>query len=182
MNNKKLLQTSALVLLAALGTSYSQAEVVNGPDLPNQNSGWTDTGMQITALQDATLDSFVFQTDGYNDTIELTLTDGTVLDAIPFTGDGGTKESSTITAGWDLTAGTTYNLISVNDENSYWNGFSFPVSDDDLTVDGGYGNGEIQPAYWFHFNDLTTGAAVPEPTTLALAGLGGAALLFRRRK
>jgi hypothetical protein len=183
MNNKKLLQISALVLLAALGASTSQAqEVLAGPALPHQNAGWTYTGLQITALQDVTLDSFVFQTDGNNDTIELTLTDGTVLDSVPFTGDGGIKESSTITAGWDLTAGTTYNLVSANDDNSYWNDYSFPVSNDDLTVDGGYGNGSLTTDYWFHFNDLTTGAAVPEPTTMALAGIGIAGMLLARRR
>jgi len=179
--NKKLLASSALALFAVLGASNSQAAVLSGPFLDTHNIGWDNTGIQVTALQNTTLQSFDFQNYGADDTIELALTDGTVLYSTSFTG-GGIETSSTVTANWALTAGITYALISVNPNNSKYAVASFPVSNSDIRVDGGYQQGGgLMTGYWFHFNNLTTGS-VPEPSSLTLLGLGCFSLLGIRRR
>ena len=182
--NNKLLATSALALLSALGAANSHAAVLAGPILDTHNIGWNNTGIQFTALQDTTLQSFDFQNYGANDTIELTLTDGSIVYSTPFTG-GGSETTSTVTANWALTSGTTYALISLDPNNSKYTVAAFPVSNSDIRVDGGYSSltAGLVPGYWFHFNNLTTGSgSIPEPSSLTLLGLGCFSLLGIRRR
>ncbi len=129
------------------------------------------------------LQSFDFANYGANDTIQLRSLNGDVLHAISFVGSGN-EEISSIAANWSLVAGNTYNLISVDPNNSKWTYYTFPVSNAHLQVNGGvgYGSNELEP-YWFHFTNLAT-APVPEPESYAMmvVGLGLLGMMARRRR
>ena len=78
-------------------------------------------------------------------------------------------------------ARTTANISNWNglsDNNPIWSFFHFEVSTDPLrsvqSVDFSLGNGQI--------GLMGVAAAVPEPSSAALLGLGGLALILRRRK
>ena len=79
--------------------------------------------------------------------------------------------------GWDTTTGATYAASTVNGLSALW-------SETGATA----GNNGIQPTslppeYFAASPGLVlTGSPVPEPTTMALGGLGLAALMFFRRK
>ncbi len=170
----------------ALSATAVQAEtlVLEGPALPNHNLGWPSTGLQLTALQDVTLNSFVFNTYGRQDTIELLDTNNNILQSYHFAATN-TESAVVINANWALNAGTTYRLISLDPDNSKWENGQFPAQNAHIRVDGGYGFGQVQP-YWFHFTSITTtnAAPVPEPETYAmmLAGIAALGLMARRRK
>jgi hypothetical protein len=91
-------------------------------------------------------------------------------------------------AGWSASLGTTFNPVWLVTPPTGAGGF-FGVSP---AAQGTAGGGSPVPAPAWNlfggtglagFNLTPTGAPVPEPTSMALAGLGAAALLiFRRRK
>lgn len=117
----------------ALATTLTLA----GPDLTNHNLGWPSTGIQITALQNVTLQSFNFANYGASDTIELTDTNGLVLYSTSYAGGGDTNQL--ITTDWAMTAGTTYNLLSLERSNSMWQDYSnFPQANAQIQVNGGF--------------------------------------------
>ncbi len=187
MINKQIFGAFLAFGLTAISAGFAQAETLTlvGPALPNHNLGWPSTGIQITSLQDVTLNSFTFANYGAQDTIELTDSNNNVLHTYSFA--AGTGDNALINANWQLSANTTYRLISLDPNNSKWNNGSFPVANAHIRVDGGYGQGSVQP-YWFHFTNLTTTntttTPVPEPETYAmmLAGLAALAVIARRKR
>ncbi|MYM68640.1 PEP-CTERM sorting domain-containing protein [Pseudoduganella sp. FT55W] len=171
----------ALALFALNPAAHADTLVLTGPELVNENIGWPDTGLQITAIQSVVLQSFSFANIGGADVISLTDSSNNVLHTMNFS--AGNAGVVTINADWALTAGQTYHLISEQPSNSWWNYANFPMANAHISVDSGYGFESQQPLYWFRFNDLTTVSAVPEPATYAmfLAGLTAAVLARRRR-
>lgn len=185
---KKLLFSGITLSMMTLGIVHGETLTLAGPVLNYHNTGWSNTGLQITALKNVMLNSFTFSNYGASDTIELTDTSEKVLYSLAVPKDS--NASTLIISDWSLSAGNTYNLISLDPNNSMWSSYaSFPTSNAQIKVDGGYGQGSLQTDYWFHFNNLTTStprvaSTVPEPETYAtlLAGLGLMGFMVRRRK
>ena len=112
----------------------------------------------------------------------------TTASALVLTGVGGGSTADFIVKGWSANAGTTYAEALVA-FNSALPGAYFGVSRIGNNVVLGDG-GAIPAAFLFGVGGSQVGgfnlaptAAVPEPSSMALAGLGAASLLmFRRRK
>jgi hypothetical protein len=141
--------------------------------------------LQITALQDITLDSFVFRNFGQADTIWLKDSVGQILETYNVAGG---DTALLVDVDWELQAGDTYRLVSHHGSAPYANYTTFPTANSHLQVDGTWfePGGVLTQAYWFTFTDLQTDdetGAVPEPTTLAIWGtLGGLGLILARRR
>jgi len=178
-----------LAVCLSITTATAYADVIHGPTLTEDMWGWFPHGLQITALADVTLDSFIYNNQGLADLVELRDTGGSTLYSYAVLG-GNTAEL--VSAGWDLTAGTTYHLVASTDYNGRWADYTaYPTGNTELQVDGVWAasHGVTQALYddwWFDFTELTTSSssAVPELPPFALAALGliPLGLKLRRRK
>jgi len=89
--------------------------------------------------------------------------------------------------GWSTSLGTTWSSVESQLASGQWNsagGFFGETATSTMTpfVTAGTGDPTIFPGTWA-VNSLTLfSVPVPEPTTLALAGLGGLSMLFLRRR
>jgi hypothetical protein len=151
-------------------------------------AGWPMSGLQITALQEVTLESFIIWNGGYSAAIELLGTNGDVLESVVSTASTPSswpEAPSLVTVGWQLHAGTTYDLVSVSGAG-VWTGLDpgyFPISDTQIRVNGTWlgPSNSLNTDHWFVFTDLTTSSETPEPSTglpcftgVALMLIGGA--------
>lgn len=188
-----------LVLCAALLFTLSTnaaALVLTGPSLKGPVGGWDDSGLSITALQDVTLESFVYVSRAAEDpdTIWLTDNDGTILYTHSYPGNGNydplINYYYTAYVSWSLAAGETYHLVKDDPDHgcyaSIYEGDYFPFGNEHIQVNGTY-DGEysmLNTTYWFYFTDITTidNTAVPEPATILLLGFGFMGLAGAWRK
>lgn len=177
-------------LFAGLLSLSASALVITGPtDLPNFTSGHSNTGLRITANQDATLDSFIYWNEGGNSTVYLrkqsdlsTVASITLTNMIP-------KEF--VDVNWLLQAGTDY-LLMVDSSNGMWgsNQGLLPASNADITVDYAFWSSHDGSSpylgLWSSFTEITTvggnGSHVPEPAPLLLVALGLLGLGLSRRR
>jgi hypothetical protein len=186
---------SALALVSA---GAARADVIPGPILNNDDSGWIYSGVGFQALVNTSLTSFTFQNQGNADTVELVDPFGNILDSI---GIPAGIPSDTVSVNWALTAGSQYYLLQSTQNNSLWTNWGLPAPSDgqiaitdtgdfsyfpvsaDFGIGGGGGGGTD---YWGAFNNITTGAAsasAPEPASLILLlPIAGAGLWFARRR
>jgi len=96
----------------------------------------------------------VFHNQGAADTVRLTDASGTTLATLS-TPAGNTAYRATVA--WNLTAGTTYRLLSDSGTNGRWVSYTaYPSSNSQIAVDGVYGMGMLHPIYWFSFLGLQT--------------------------
>jgi hypothetical protein len=141
--------------------------------------GWNDIGLQITALQNVILTSFVFQNQGGADTVYLTDSGGGVLHSLS-TPSGQTSYTASVS--WQLAANSTYHLLEQGVDNGRWVFYSvFPTANADIRVDRTWGYPSYPTNFWFNFNNLTT-TPVPLPGAVWLLGAGLVGLLGFRRK
>jgi hypothetical protein len=180
MNIKKKIFAMLVVLCYS---QFTLGGIITGPELTNNNGGWSNNGLSFTALQDSTLTSFVYNNQGLADTVLLVDELGSILQSFSIIG-GDTQQL--INVSWSLLAGDTYGLLATQEfgNNGKWVSSSFPVSNADISVNGYADDGLGSVAgtsFWFHFNEITTNA-VPEPSTLAIFALGIIGLASRRFK
>lgn len=181
-----------LVIALAAGMSPAKADVIAGPTLNQDISGYQDTGLEFTALSNSILQGFVYQNQGLADTILLeNATTSQVLYSLS-TPAGDTSYTAS-GLNWSLSAGTDYFLLATTsspNSNGTFNEFSnYPQSDSDIRVNYStfvpYLVNTTQ--YWADFNNIVTGPALatPEPSNLifgGLAGLAGIGYAWRRRR
>lgn len=171
-----------LAVLTAVSTpALASTLVITGPALLFNVVNWDNSGLQITALANVTLESFVFNNQGAADTIWLTDAAGSVLQTYIY---GGGEAAHLATVGWSMLAGTTYHLISDDPSNGRYTSYiGNRISNAHLRVDGAWGMGALQSSAWFHFTNLTTtDTVIAEPGTLVLVAAGLAACRLRRRR
>jgi len=191
---KKLLVTTAATLLAvaafAQGTVYFSNGAFNKISL---NDGTTTSLVPTTAglinyglfygtgaTKPATLTFLGIA--GVNSTVSagiIAAADGSVVTALPITGTQPNDANVWVQiAGWSASAGTDWAAAP-------YFGATAVVNAANLGPSTGPGAALWQTASGTDPKKFAGGfviSAVPEPTTMALAGLGLAALLFRRRK
>jgi hypothetical protein len=133
----------------------SGCDTVAGPALVTAINGWPISGLQLTALGNATLTSFVFNNQGLADTIQLQDSNGNAL--FSFAVPAASPAALVVDVSWPLVAGQTYRLVNLDGTNGSWVDYaSWPTTGTQLRVDGVWGNGALQLTWWFTFTQLTT--------------------------
>lgn len=124
-----------------------------GPSLPQNISGYANSGIEVTALQDTILWSLTFENQGFADTISLAQGTTTLATlAVP----AGTPNFTPIVS-WPLASGITYRITNANGTNGKWTSYTdFPTSTDTLRVERTWLGSGPSTAYWFSFVNLTT--------------------------
>ncbi len=181
-------QIAFVVFAVASSLLQARADTIVGPTLNHNIGGFKDTGLEFTALRDATLEGFVFQNQGLADQIILeNATTMTVLDTLSTPANVTSYTATGLE--WALTAGSDYLLLATTSSpksNGKYAAFSsYPQADADISVN----YSTLMPglahttSYWADFNDITT-AAVPEPSSFTLLGIGllGGLVWYRRRR
>jgi hypothetical protein len=155
------------------------ALVIEGPEL-NKNiiRGWDNSGLQMTAKQNITLDSVVYHNQGGADVVELRDSEESVLEdwVIPEA-----NPEYTIYCNCTLLADETYYLVVTDDNNGKYADYqvsNYPEENWHISIDASVGKNRSPEPFWFYFKDITT---TPEPTGLGLLALGSVALIRRKR-
>lgn len=139
------------------------------------------TAFNLTTL---TLDSGVFTTQGANTGFDYTASfslDGSTFTPIAtITAGSNPGDAAFLTGNGTDVKNISFDLSGVTDLQSASGQIFFQI--DPVSTVGGAQNGVQSQRAGFIDNLILNGAAVPEPSSTALLGLGGLALLLRRRK
>lgn len=170
------------VFLVGANTSNAAIELtLAGPELTSDLVGNPDSGLQFTAKENVTLNSFIFQNLGNEDTIQLLDGSGTLLKEYEYLGGENVHQ---VNIEWELDKGATYTLLALEASNSKFIAYNYTASpemnmNDHIEITGGYLTGFFDPTVWTKFNNLTTifTAPIPIPAALWLFGTGVISLL-----
>ena len=168
----------AVMAVAIMIPGAARADVISGPVLGSDSSGYQYTGLGFTATVNSTLTSFTFENQGNADTIDLVDATGNVLD---FVGTPSGTPSDTVSVSWSLTAGDQYYLLQSQLSNSLFGSWGSPAPSDTqiaLTNTGDLSLNSLNShdagfydisSLWVAFNDITTtSASAPEPASAIL--------------
>jgi len=159
-----LIAAVALVGASLPGTASAQNQVMSGPNLVNNISGWNDSGMRFVANQNVDLVSFRYENQGNADIIWLLNGSRQIIQTVNVPAG---NPNYFVNANWTLTAGQTYYLIVDNANNGRWVSYgAFPTSNTHISVQGVWNNStnNFYTTWWFNFKDWTTGSANAAPT------------------
>lgn len=162
-------------LIVYSATSTANTQSLAGPDLTIDVSGFANSGLQITAIENVTIDSFIFENLGLSDTIFLKNSNGNVLQTYDYLGgDPFNPIPHLVEVSWGLEAGQTYFLVSQKQSNSKYTFYSlFPEVNDHIQVDGThFENGQLKTNFWFKFTDIITSNDSGENFFNPVNGLG----------
>ena len=184
------------VIIGVLSASAARADVISGPVLDQNDSGWQYSGLGFTATLNSTLTEFTFQNQGLADLVVLVDPLGNILDSVAIAAG---NTSDTVSANWSLTAGNQYYLLQTTLSNSLFTSwgttapfdtqialtdtgdFSEVLNSSGFGIGGGAGGGTT---YWAAFNDITTtsGSSAPEPASLFLVLPAAVAIGWRAKR
>jgi hypothetical protein len=179
-------QRAAAMALVALSASAARADVIAGPTLNQNDSGYAVSGIGLMPEANTTLTSFTFQNQGLADVIDLVDASGDILDSAVIPAGA---PSDTVPVNWALTNGVQYYLLQTTYDNGLFAPWGMLVECTDvcltdtgvfspafsLDVTGSFTQGF---AFWADFNNITTASgSVPEPASSLLI-LPGALVLF----
>jgi hypothetical protein len=172
----------------------ARADVIAGPALIADETGWQFSGIGFKPNVDAVLSSFTFQNQGLADSIELLDQNGNVLESVNVPAG---NPSFTAAVDWPLTLGEQYYLLRTTRSNTLYTGWHQSAPGDtqiDIT-DTGIFSQSVDPkdfgvsglSLWSSFNNITTDSAwtdppVPEPKGAVWATLLVALLAVTIRK
>jgi hypothetical protein len=130
-------QLGLIVVALAANLAPARADVIMGPTLTSNIFAYYETGLGFSALQDSTLQGFVYQNQGLAD--QIVLENATTLQVLDILNTPAGVPSYTASGlNWALTGGTDYLLLattSVPHSNGlYANFLSYPQSDADISV------------------------------------------------
>src|SRR5262249_3435114 len=117
--------TAALVALAAGPAVRAETLVLPGPGVFIIESGHRAHGIEFTALQSVTLDSFVYHNQGKADLVELVnMTSGGIVEhSLPIPAG---NFAFFAMVGWQLDGGDVYRLLGTTTSNGLFNFTTFP--------------------------------------------------------
>ena len=130
--------------------------VLPGPIFDRTIASWPDAGILIRPVRDIRLENFLFNNQEEDDTIKLVEHEtGMLLESIALTP---TSPNQVIVAGWELSAGVEYRLISEHRSNGQYTSFTdFPVSNSHIEVLSTVNQiGGVHLSHWFTFSHLVT--------------------------
>ena len=148
------LRTILITLLFVLfiWTGASEALVIPGPTLGNNEGGWEAFGLIIQANMNVTLESVRYPNQGLADVIELRRHSDDSLLTSASTPAGQTD--IIVNINYPLTAGETYQLVATTTSNRQFAWYSsFPTSNAEISILASYYN---DTDFWASFNDITT--------------------------
>ena len=122
-----------ILVLVSANAAQATTLTLSGPALTGSVSGWVNWGLQITALDNVVLDSFIFRNQGNADNIWLTDGSGNILQTYAY---GGGDPSHYVDISWSLLSGQTYRLIEENSSNGKYAYYTYPTSNTHIRVDG----------------------------------------------
>ena len=177
--------------LVAFSAGAARADVIAGPPLTQDDSGYAVSGIGLMPEVNTTLTSFTFENQGLADVIDLVDASGDILHSVVT--PAGTP-SDTIAVNWALMAGVQYYLLQTTYDNALFAAWGMLTECTDICLtDTGVFSSTFSldiasfsqgSAYWADFNNITTASSsgVPEPASSLLLLPAALVILLRAQR
>lgn len=162
------------------------AETIEGPvAFTGNESGHSNHGIVFDSLDYVRILGFDFHNQGKADTVQL-IYEGEILYSL---NTPVANPVYTAVVDWLLAPGANYYLVGTTTANGRFAFYSFPATNSHISVTSAIFSGNTGQVNWADFRNIVTeqasepsGNGIPEPTTIALVGLGMLALYTMRGK